>query len=502
MAKWKDFYDSSEIFIIAELANNHSGQTDLAKKMIIELSEIKNNFDLNIIVKFQYRDLDTYIDNEFKGKQDYKFIKRFESTRLEWGDFLSLADFAKSLGLMTAATPFDEPSVEKVKEHGHDILKVASATSTDWNLLEKCVSKKMPMVVSLGGLDDFEVDRVVSFLKHRDADFALMHCVALYPTSNQKLNLKKIREIKERYRVLTGFSTHEDPKNLLAGPLALAAGAQIFEKHYAKKYDEVEINSYSSEKADFEAWIKAILSARAQLTDFFFRDNLGVQRMTLRPLKRGLYASRDIQLNEIIDVSNTYFAIPVQEGQFTSNELSLRTSIIAQCEIKKGQAVNYKDCKILNKTKNLEIILSRARFLISKSGLTLGSDLDVEISHHYGIQKFEKFGAILIPLINREYAKKLVVMFKGQIHPEHYHKLKEETFIILIGKLRVTLDGIVTIIEPGDVLLIPRTRKHFMEAIEDTVFEEISSTNFTDDSFYTQPDKLVPARKTPTSLWF
>jgi N-acetylneuraminate synthase len=329
-----------------------------------------------------------------------------------------------------------------------------------------------------------------------------MHCVALYPTPDEKLNLGRIREIHARYKVTTGFSTHEYPNNLISGPLALASGAQIFERHYAKEKNGLVINGYSSTRVEFENWLAAICNARQQLIDTQFQQNIILQKKTLEQLKRGQYASRDIEIGEVIDNSNTYSAIPVQEGQLTANELSLRTTITVKTEIRSNEGVMHSNCIISHKTENLEKILSKTREIISKANLTLGNDIDVEISHHYGLSKFTDYGAVLIPLINREYAKKLVVMLKHQQHPEHFHKLKEETFVILIGSLKVILEGTEKTLKPGDVLLIPRMYKHLMVAIEDTVFEEISSTNFSDDSYYTDSSSLVTERKTPISIWF
>jgi hypothetical protein len=41
-----------------------------------------------------------------------------------------------------------------------------------------------------------------------------------------------------------------------------------------------------------------------------------------------------------------------------------------------------------------------------------------------------------------------------------------------------------------------------MTALEDTVFEEISSTNYRDDSYYTDSANLDAERKTLVSIWF
>jgi sialic acid synthase SpsE/quercetin dioxygenase-like cupin family protein len=498
----KDFLDAEKPLIVADLANNHSGDLKLAIDMLEELHEFQQKFKFRIAVKFQYRNLDTYIDNKFKGSKEYKFIDRFESTRLPWEDFFTLVATAKKLGLLTAATPFDEFSVEKVAEHKHDILKIASASANEWSLLEKSISKKIPMIVSVGGLNNYQIEKVVTFLKHREADFALMHCVALYPTPDSDLNLNRISIIKEHFKVVTGYSTHESPKNYLAGPLALASGAQILERHYAKSANGVSINGYSSQRHEFEVWLENLDSAIKQLFDKKYSENLIRQQSTLRQLQRGLFALRDIARGESVDLSNTYAAIPAQLDQLIVNDLSIHENFKSKKEISKGQPIKHEDIEKANRFRDIERILSETRTLVMKSGTTLSRDVDVEISHHFGLEKFNEFGAVLISIINREYGKKLVVMKKNQTHPEHFHKLKEETFVILIGQLEVTLNEVKHVLKPGEVLVIPRENKHSMLAVEDCVFEEISSTNFATDSFYTDAINLISKRKTVISLWF
>lgn len=488
--------------IIADLANNHSGSLELASEMIDELSELQKKFGFKIAVKFQYRNLDTYIHKNFKGSEEIKFVKRFESTRLEWGQFLTLTNHAKKNGLLTAATPFDEFSVDKVKEHKHDLLKIASASANDWNLLEKSVAQQIPMVVSVGGLDDFQIEKVVTFLKHRNADFALMHCVALYPTEDSNLNLSRIRFINNRYKVITGYSTHESPNNYFAGSLAIAAGAQILEKHYAKSAPGILVNQYSGGKSEFQFWLESLNNACSQLFDKDFLKKLVSQKNTLRQLQRGLYASRNIEAGEIVDLTNTYAAIPVQDNQFISNEISIWQNFVCQENIFKDEPIDKYKVSVDSNRGALEIILSDTRTLVTQSGITINRETDIEISHHYGLDKFNEFGAVLITLLNREYAKKLVVMKKNQFHPEHFHKLKEETFVVIMGLLRVELNEIKHTLHPGDVLVIPRGSVHSMYALADCVFEEISSTNHPADSFYSDSKGIIQNRKTSISLWF
>ena len=68
-----------------------------------------------------------------------------------------------------------------------DVIKVASCSARDWPLLEKVAASGIPVVASTGGLTQDEVDDLVSYLDHRGCDFALMHCVSIYPTPDEFL---------------------------------------------------------------------------------------------------------------------------------------------------------------------------------------------------------------------------------------------------------------------------------------------------------------------------
>ncbi len=128
------------------------------------------------------------------------------------------------------ATAFDEPSVDLIEEMNFDIIKIASCSSTDWPLLNKIVETNKPIIISTAGVKLKDVDNIVSFLQHREKDFALMHCVGEYPTGEENLQLNQIDLFKNRYKNITvGFSTHENPNNYDTGAIAVAKGATILE---------------------------------------------------------------------------------------------------------------------------------------------------------------------------------------------------------------------------------------------------------------------------------
>ncbi len=64
---------------------------------------------------------------------------------------------------------------------------------------------------------------------------------------------------------------------------------------------------------------------------------------------------------------------------------------------------------------------------------------------------------------------------KGLIDPLHQHDDHESVAILLSGKLRMVIDGIETILGPGDSWVHPRGVPHYSEALEDCVQIEVKS---------------------------
>jgi quercetin dioxygenase-like cupin family protein len=105
-------------------------------------------------------------------------------------------------------------------------------------------------------------------------------------------------------------------------------------------------------------------------------------------------------------------------------------------------------------------------------------------------------------VVNRSYCKKILVSLPHQKHPEQYHNQKEETFHVLHGELHLTLNGKTEIHQPGDVIVVEPTVRHQFVSPTGCVIEEISSTHFKNDSFYT--DETInqnPHRKTLLTYW-
>ena len=86
-------------------------------------------------------------------------------------------------------------------------------------------------------------------------------------------------------------------------------------------------------------------------------------------------------------------------------------------------------------------------------------------------------------IINRSYCGKILNLKKGFRCSIHHHKIKDETFYILDGKVLMEIDGTRRIMKPGDVQIIMPNQKHRFTGLEDSKIIEFSTHHREDDSY-------------------
>jgi sialic acid synthase SpsE/quercetin dioxygenase-like cupin family protein len=495
---------SSPYLFIFEMANNHMGDVAHGIRIIKELREACNGFDFRFAVKLQYRHLPDFIHPDYRARTDLKFVKRFSETALSWEDYRRLKDAIVEHGFLAICTPFDEFSVEKVVEHGYDYLKVASCSLTDWPLTEKIATTSLPLVLSTAGESFEDIDRVVSFYQHRNRKLMLLHCIGEYPTSESNFQLNQIDLLKRRYvDVEIGYSTHESPDECESVMMAIAKGAVAFEKHVGVPTEKYSVNAYSATPAQVKRWLGAAQRAIAMAGQQGNRHVISItESRGLGELRRAVFANRAISTGEVLRPEDLLLAIPGKPDQLFTKDLSKYTEYRTLRPIEKGEGIMRSDVAATDTRSLVHGIVRDVKALLKVSGVAVPSQLELEISHHYGLERFREVGSAMITVINREYCKRLVLMLPGQAHPEHWHKLKDETFHLLYGGINLVLDGEVRSCVQNDVIVIPRGAKHEFRSPAGTVIEEISSTHSLNDSYYADTDiPQTTGRKTYVTNW-
>ncbi len=482
----KDF-DFQNLFVL-DLANNHQGDVAHGRNVIKRHAEVVHKHGVRAAFKFQFRQLDTFVHPSHREGSDNKHVPRFLSTRLRNDQFGELLEEVRDAGFLAMCTPFDEESVDVILEMGFDVIKVASCSATDWPLLEKIAEANMPVIFSTGGLVISQIDDLVSFLDHRGVDYAIMHCVSIYPTPSELCNLGNISALKERYRDHTiGWSTHEDPADSDPVMVAVAMGARMFERHVGLSTDQISLNAYSSTPEQLDMWLASWRKATLLCGSRKRPTPNEEEADAIDGLRRGVYARGPIEKGAPIASDQIYFAMPYMDGQLSSGQW--KEGIRALDDIAPDAPVLAIDAEVPPppEIQTLKSAVHEVKALLNLAHVPLSSEFEVEYSHHYGISRFRESGVVIINCINREYCKKILVLLPGQAHPPHYHKRKEETFQILWGDLHTELDGRRKLLQPGDTQLVMPGVWHRFWTETGCVFEEVSTTHFNNDSVYRDP---------------
>lgn len=492
-------------FFVLEMANNHMGDVNHAIKIIKEFSQVTKKYPFSFGFKLQYRDLDTFIHKNLKNRDDIKYIKRFKETKLKENDFKKIVLSIKKNKFIPICTPFDEKSVDNVVKHNFEIIKIASCSFNDWPLIEKISSVNKPIIASTAGASLEEIERIVRFFKNRSKNFALMHCVAEYPTNDKNLNLNRLKYLISKFPdVKVGYSTHENPRDNSIVPLAIAMGAQVFEKHVGLPTSKYKLNKYSASPKDVDNWLNSAKISYSRCGDhkkIFNRNNN--ELMSLQSLKRGIFLNKSVKKGKLLSNKDFYLAFPPNKNQVTADKLSKYASFITKKNILKDEPLLQSNCIIKNEREVIKNIIEKTKKILKRSNQSFRGRYDIEISHHYGLKNFNKYGLVIFTLLNREYAKKILVVFPGQTHPEQWHKVKEETFHILYGDVKLKLNGVSKEYTAGSLITIKPQTKHEFSSTHGSVIEEISTTHKKTDSYYS--DKKIMKnlnRKTVVSYYW
>jgi N-acetylneuraminate synthase len=484
--------------VILEIANNHMGNIKHGKKLIKKFYEITKSFknQINFVLKYQYRDSKTFIHK--KADNSNKFVKRFKQTFLsdkEWRQLLNFSSKYYSL----ACTPFDETSAKKVFSQKFSYVKIASCSATDWPLVEEIYSlykkKKKKILISLGGLSDKQISRVFSFFNNRKVDFDFLYCVAKYPSSAKDLNLVYFSKLREEYgNCVKGLSLHETSNEAITPIIAYGAGVRIFEKHVGVKTIKYSVNEYSVTPNELKRWLLNLIKAIELWGSTDNRiKNIYKETKQLNSLKRGVFVNKKITEREVIKRKDIYFSFPCKSGQMQANNFTKFYKIVARNLINKDQPLKFSDIKIEDNYSKVLLIRDKIKIFLRNSGVVLPRNPRLEISYHYGIDAFYKYGMTMINIINNQYCKKLLILLPGQSHPAQFHLKKRESFFVLFGNVVLTINNKKFLIKAGELKTIMAKQVHKFSSKNGAIIEELSTTSERSDSYYL--DKKINENK-------
>lgn len=331
-----------EPFVIAEVGQNHQGDLDIAREYIRMFA-----FEGADAIKFQTRN-NRYLFSQDAYEASYNSENAFAETygahreklelKPEWLPMLK-EDCIRH-GVKFMSTPFDEPSLELLKQVDVDILKVASFDLGNLPLIHRIASLGKPVVMSVGGGKIDQIRSSVEVLLSHHDEVAILHCVSEYPCEYNRLGLDNIEFlIREFPQCAIGSSDHFN--GTLSGPVAYLKGARVFEKHVTlNRAWKGTDHSFALAPEGFRKFVRDIKRVRHMMPAKPEGD-LGNERV-FKKLGKSLVAYVDIREGEKFTLENlsgrifnTQY-IPVRESNRVIGRVSRR-------DISKGEPICHSD---------------------------------------------------------------------------------------------------------------------------------------------------------------
>ena len=303
---------------------------------------------------------------DYQGNQQLRYVKKTEETKLTHDDFARMVAETVKVGCIPMATPFDEKSVDLCIEFDMPIIKIASSDINDWSLIERIGSARRPVIASTGGASEKDLDDLVTFFENRDIPLAINHCVSLYPSENEELDLNQIDYLRDRYPGhVIGFSSHEYRDWQASMYLSYAKGARTWERHIDIDAEGVAVSPYCSLPEHVDQWFKAFQTAREMCGGSSDARRVVPRRETeyLDALVRGVYARRSLEPGYVFSKESfrddVYLAVPLLKGQLSCREVMDGVALTAELAADQALTIDHIDGPYSNSPTLRQLILQR-----------------------------------------------------------------------------------------------------------------------------------------------
>ena len=227
--------NKNRTLIIAELSANHNGSIENAIETIKAAKRsgadcIKlQTYTLDILTIDSKKPDFTIKTNSPWDVLNYYELYKKAYTPWEWHS--TLFNEAKRQGLICFSSPFDKTAVDFLEKLDVPAYKIASFEITDIPLINYVASKGKPVILSTGIATEEDIELAIKTCHEQDNfDIALLKCTSSYPAPMDEANLCMIKDLADRFDVISGLSDHT--LGITAPVVAVTQGAKIIEKHF------------------------------------------------------------------------------------------------------------------------------------------------------------------------------------------------------------------------------------------------------------------------------
>ena len=329
-----NFKNLDRPYIVAEIGVNHEGNEKLAIDMINKAKLAGAD-----AVKFQTYEKDNYVSIDQKERK-----KRIIKFCLSRKSFINLIKYCKKIEIDFFSTPLNFNDVDFLDNYVK-MFKVSSGDITFLPLIKKIAEKKKPTIISTGLSTLKEISSAIKnfeevFPGARKKGFLmLMHCVAEYPPTKEKLNLNNIETLKSKFKLPVGYSDHS--LGIKACEIAVSKGVKLIEKHFTYRRENQKFHDHKI-SSDPKELTKLIISIKETHKIMGSKIRKIVENKDMiAHLRRSLCAAKNIKEGSRIKKNDISYLRP-QWGYRPGEEKKI-IGLKAKKNIRKGSVFFKKD---------------------------------------------------------------------------------------------------------------------------------------------------------------
>lgn len=293
--------------LIAEIGGNHEGNFNYAKRLV-KLA-ISSGVD---VVKLQIYQGENLVSS-VESKKRFKHFKKFELTQ---DQHIALAKMCQKAKVFYLASVWDKNSLLWIDRY-LKFYKVGSGDLTAYPILSELSKRGKPIILSTGLSTISEINKTIRFIRSQNRIYkknlflSLLQCTSSYPTPDNEVNLKVIKNLKKNTNLTIGYSHHN--KGDLALLSAYLLGAQILEFHFTdtrkgKRFRDHKISLTSAETKELIKKIKKInlILGKKEKTP----TKTEIKSKHIKTFRRAVYFKKDMKKGSIIKEEDLTYLRP------------------------------------------------------------------------------------------------------------------------------------------------------------------------------------------------
>ena len=299
----------SKVLIIAEAGVNHNGDINLAKKLIDVASDAGVDY-----VKFQTFKTSSVVTKSAERANYQKNNTKNEDSQFEMLKKLELSEkvhaelinYCKLKNVRFLSTGFDLESLDYLNKVGMDFFKIPSGEITNLPYLRKIASFKLPVVMSTGMADLYEIEDALNVLLQEGlskVNITIVHCNTEYPTPMSDVNLMAMLDIQKKFDVKFGYSDHT--LGIEVPIAAVALGAHVIEKHFTLDRNLPGPDHIASlEPQELNAMVRAIRNVEIAMSGSGKKEPSVSESKNKSIVRKSIVAGINILKGEIFSETN------------------------------------------------------------------------------------------------------------------------------------------------------------------------------------------------------